>query len=159
MKMIVCLLSLTFFSFAALAQDLPASTRHSESSPSNPDSATMVTRYFNALAQVWMRAYNANDSTTLAALYTQDAEYISSHVQGLVAAGNDRVVANFQRGVKSGGHIDSVTVLSVQLSCDLATLFCKYEATNSGQKAIGRTLLVLKKVNDRWLIRLHITVV
>ena len=106
-----------------------------------------------------MRAYNSNDSTTLAALCNPDAEYISSHVQGLVASARDRVIANFQMGIKSGGHIDSVSVLSIQSSCGRATLLCKYEATNSGQKAIGRTLLLLKKLNGRWLIRIHMTVV
>jgi hypothetical protein len=45
------------------------------------------------------------------------------------------------------------------LSCDLATLLCRYEASNSGQKAVGRTLLVVKKSNNKWLITLHMTVV
>jgi len=159
MKATVCLLTLTLLSSAALSQDLPAYNIPSGSFISTLDSTNKVTEYFNALAQIWMRAYNDNDSTTFAALYTPDAEYISSHVQGLVAHERDRVIANFQRGIKSGGHIDSISVLSVQLSCDLATLLCRYEATNSGQKAIGRTLLLLKKLNGRWLIRIHMTVV
>lgn len=114
---------------------------------------------FSALAQTWLRAYNSNDTIALAGMYTADAQYISSHVRGLVAQGRDRLIANFQDGIKMGGHIDSVSVLSVQASCDLVTLLCKYEATNSGQKAVGRNLLVLKKVGSRWLIVLHMTVV
>jgi hypothetical protein len=58
-----------------------------------------------------------------------------------------------------GGHIDSVSILSIQLSCDLATLLCEYEASSSGRKAVGRNLLVAKKVGSGWLIVLHITVV
>lgn len=80
------------------------------------DSTNTVAEHFNKLAQIWMHVYNNNDSTTLAALYTPDAEYISSHVQGLVAHGRDRVIANFQRGIERGGHIDFISVLSVQLS-------------------------------------------
>lgn len=159
MKAMVCFLTLTLFSSAAQSQGILTSNILLESSISKPDSTNKVTEYFNNLAQIWMRAYNNNDSTTLAALYTPDADYISSHVQGLVAHGRDHVIANFQRGIESGGYIDSISVLSVQLSCDLATLLCRYEATNSGQKAVGRNLLVVRKVNGRWLIRLHITVV
>jgi uncharacterized protein (TIGR02246 family) len=159
MKANILLLTLAFFSSAALSQNLVASNALVGRSTSISDSTDRVAEHFNELAQIWMRAYNNDDSTTLAALYTPDADYISSHVQGLVAQGRDRVIANFQRGIKSGGHIDSVSILSIQLSCDLATLLCQYEATNSGQKAIGRNLLVVKKVSGKWLITLHMTVV
>lgn len=159
MKAIISLLTIAFFSSAALSQNLLASNTLIGRSTLISDSTDRVAEHFNELAQIWMRAYNNNDSTTLAGMYTPDADYISSHVQGLVAHGRDRVIANFQRGIKSGGHIDSVSVLSIQLSCDLATLLCKYEATNSGQKAIGRNLLVVKKVSGKWLIALHMTVV
>lgn len=159
MKAIIFLLSVVFSSSAALSQNLVASNALVGRSTSRSDSTDRVAEHFNELAQIWMRAYNNDDSTTLAALYTPDADYISSHVQGLVAHGRDRVIANFQGGIKSGGHIDSVSILSIQLSCDLATLLCQYEATNSGQKAIGRNLLVVKKVSGKWLITLHMTVV
>jgi ketosteroid isomerase-like protein len=149
MKVIVFLLTIALFSSAAFSQSLLASKTLVGRSTSISDSTDRVTEHFNELAQMWMRAYNDNDSTTLAALYIPDADYISSHVQGLVAHGRDRVIANFQRGIKSGGHIDSVSILSIQLSCDPATLLCKYEATNSGQKAIGRNLLVVKKINGK----------
>jgi len=123
------------------------------------DTTDLFARDFNSLAQEWMHAYNRGDSSALTAMYTEDAEYISGHVKGLEARGRDRVIANFQNGVRSGGHVDSVTILSIQQSCDLATLLCRYEATNSGQKAIGRNLLVVKRVNNRWLIVMHMTVV
>ena len=42
---------------------------------------------------------------------------------------------------------------------DLAALLCTYEATNNGQKAVGRNLLVCRKLNDEWLIIIHMTVV
>lgn len=114
---------------------------------------------FNILAQRWMHAYNSNDSTQLASLYTNEAQYISSHVPGLVAQGRDRLMRNFQNGIRFGGHVDSISILSVELSCNLATVLCKYEATNSGQKAMGRNLLVLKRIGSQWRIVLHMTVV
>lgn len=114
---------------------------------------------FHNHMQKWMDAYNGRDAKNLIPLYDEDAEYISSHVKGLVAKGRDRLIENFQNGINMGGHIDKVEILSINYSCDLATLVCKYEATNNGQKAIGRNLLVLKKVNNSWLIITHITVV
>jgi ketosteroid isomerase-like protein len=114
---------------------------------------------FKVLAQRWLQAYNSNDSTTLASLYTTDAQYISPHVNGLVAQGRDRLIANFRNGIRMGGHIDSLSILEIQTSCDLATLLCKYEATNSGQKAVGRNMLVLKRIGSQWVIVLHMTVV
>lgn len=106
-----------------------------------------------------MNLYNGPDATKLVPMYSEDAEYISSHVPGLVAHGRDRVIANFQKGMSQGWHIDAVQILLVNISCDIATLVCKYDANNSGQKVSGRNLLVLKKVNGKWLISTHMTVV
>ncbi|HSF45453.1 MAG TPA: DUF4440 domain-containing protein [Chitinophagaceae bacterium] len=114
---------------------------------------------FNKQTGKWKDAYNSKNGQNLAPLYAIDAEYISSHVPGLVAKGRTQLIENFQKGMSGGGHIDNIEILSMNVSCDLATLFCKYQATNSGQTVVGRNLLVLKKVNDVWLIVLHMTVV
>lgn len=92
-------------------------------------------------------------------MYAEDAEYLSGHLDRLVARGRDRVIANFQKGMDMGGHLDAVEVFSVNLPCELATLMCRYQATNSGQKVTGRTLLVAKKVKGTWLIVTRGTVV
>jgi ketosteroid isomerase-like protein len=107
----------------------------------------------------WKDAYNSGNAQNLLPLYTTDARYISSHVSGLELIGRDKVIANFQNGMKMGGHIDTVEVLSMNSSADLVTLLCKYQATNSGQTVTGRNLTVLKKVNGAWLISIHMTVV
>lgn len=114
---------------------------------------------FRIRAEEWRTAYNAADSAALAHMYTPDARYISGHVRGLVLEGRTQLIANFLNGVRLGGHVDSVVVLSVETSCDLTTLLCSYEATNAGVEASGRNLLVLKKTGGRWLIHLHMTVV
>lgn len=114
---------------------------------------------FKKHTEKWKDAYNSQNAQNLVPLYSNDAEYISSHVSGLVAKGRDQLIANFQNGMSSGGHIDSIEILSMNISCDLATLFCKYQATNSGQTVIGRNLLVLRKRNNQWVIVLHMTVV
>ena len=108
---------------------------------------------------LWKEAYNSKDAKNMVAFYSEDASYISSHVEGLEANGRERLIANFQRGMSMGGHIDTIELLSMNVSCDQASLLCKYHATNSGVVAVGRNLLVLRKVDGKWLIVLHMTVV
>ena len=114
---------------------------------------------YGQVAERWLAAYNGTDANELTPLYTEDAQYISGHVSGLVADGRDRLVANFRKGMSMGGHLDGLEILSITHSCDLATVLCKYNANNSGQKVSGRTLLILKKIEDKWLIALHMTVI
>jgi ketosteroid isomerase-like protein len=114
---------------------------------------------FQAETEKWKVAYNSKDARNLEPLYTENADYVSSHVNGLEANGRDKIIAYFQAGINFGGHIDSIEILKINVSCDIATLLCKYQATNSGITVVGRNVLVMKKVGDKWLIALHITVV
>lgn len=125
----------------------------------NAQTDEQLLQVFQQHTQLWKEAYNSGDAKNLIPLYTEEASYISSHVEGLEANGRDRLIANFQQGINMGGHIDSVEILSMNVSCDMATLFCKYKANNNGSIAIGRNLLVLKKMDGKWLIVLHMTVV
>jgi ketosteroid isomerase-like protein len=113
---------------------------------------------FQRIANAWADAYNKNDSARLGALYTPDADYISSHVPSLVSHGRDNIRINFQKGMSMGGHVDTVEVLSSMVECGMASVVCRYQATNNGQTVHGRNLIVLKKINDRWLFQEHITV-
>jgi ketosteroid isomerase-like protein len=114
---------------------------------------------FQQQVEVWKEAYNSKNAQNLAPLYTSDARYISSHVAGLVADGRDKLIANFQNGMNMGGYIDSIEIITMTVSCDIASLLCKYQATNNGVTAIGRNVLIMKKTNNEWLIMLHMTVV
>jgi hypothetical protein len=64
----------------------------------------------------WREAYNSKDAQNLVPLYTEDAQYISSHVAGLVAAGRDKLIANFQNGMNMAGHIDSLEILRMDVA-------------------------------------------
>jgi ketosteroid isomerase-like protein len=107
----------------------------------------------------WQDAYNGGDAQNLIPLYAEDAVYSSSHVFGLEAIGRDKLIANFQNGMRMGGHIDEIEILSANSSGDMASLFCRYKATNSGNTVSGRNFIVLRKVNRQWLIVNHMTVV
>lgn len=119
----------------------------------------MLFHDFQLSTEKWRLAYNSKDAQNLVPLYTDNADYISSHVEGLEANGRDKLIANFQNGMNMGGYIDSIEILKMNVSCDMATLLCKYQATNNGVTVIGRNLLVMKKIDGIWLIALHITVV
>lgn len=144
-KRLLCLLSLLLVTAAAWSQ--PAAGQDS------------LTKTFGQATEKWRQAYNRGDAQGLARLYTKDGVYLSSHVEGLVADGRDKVVANFLRGAQGGGHIDAIEIVSLSVSCDLAALHCRYQATNSGVTVQGRNLLVLRRVGDQWLIATHMTVV
>jgi ketosteroid isomerase-like protein len=114
---------------------------------------------FQLQTEKWKQAYNSLNAQNLIALYSEDAQYISSHVAGLVENGRNDLITNFQNGMNMGGKIDSVEILRMDVSGNLATLLCKYQATNAGVTVIGRNLLVLKKIKGKWLITIHMTVV
>jgi ketosteroid isomerase-like protein len=123
------------------------------------DTNRKLMKLFEANTQKWKDAYNSGDAKNLETLYSSDAIYCSSHVAGLEAIGRDKVVANFRNGMNGGGHIDAIEILSVTISNNVAALYCRYHATNSGAAVTGRNLLVLQKVNGHWLIVKHMTVV
>jgi ketosteroid isomerase-like protein len=140
-------LFLSFFSISLSAQTTETSDKK------------QLIREFQSETEKWKDAYNSKDAQNLVPLYTEDAQYISSHVAGLVASDREKLITNFQNGMNMGGHIDSVEILTMNVSCDLATLLCKYQATNNGVTVVGRNILVMKKINGKWLINLHMTVV
>ena len=150
---VLCLAPIVFAGPANYGRN-DANMRGNQRNPERTDASL-----FLRLANEWKDAYNSKDPDRLAALYTEDADYISSHVPGLIAHGRTRIRANFEAGIASGGHIEAVRILTSRLSCDLAYLVCEYEATNSGQKVSGRNLIVSKKVSGKWLIASHMTVV
>jgi ketosteroid isomerase-like protein len=114
---------------------------------------------FQLQTEKWKQAYNSLNSQNLIPLYSEDAQYISSHVEGLVENGRNDLITNFQNGMNMGGKIDSVEILRMEVSGNLATLLCKYQATNAGVTVIGRNLLVMKKIKGKWFITIHMTVV
>jgi ketosteroid isomerase-like protein len=146
-KILILFIALSFYGIQVQAQ-----TAH-ESIPDN------LLSEFQKKTLLWQQAYNSGDAQNLAPLYAEDARYISAHVPGLEANGRDKLIANFQNGITGGGHIDSLEILEADTSGHMATLLCKYVATNSGETVSGRNLLVLKNVNGKWLILLHMTVV
>ena len=114
---------------------------------------------FQQNVEKWIDAYNSGDAQNLVSLYSEDATYSSSHVPGLEAIGRDALISNFQKGISGGGHLDKIEIFTANISKDMASLYCFYQATNNGVTVSGRNLLVLRKVKGEWLIFSHMTVV
>ncbi len=143
MKLFFNLIAIACFAFTATAQE----------------GAVRDINQFPRLAEKWRLAYNSMDTAMLATMYSNDAEYISAHVNGYILHGRDQVIANFKKGAESGGRLDTVQVLSVNSSGDMATVVTKYVGIAEGKKVNGRNLLFCKHVNSRWMIVTHMTVV
>ena len=113
-KILSVLFIVVFFTRPAAGQNL-----------NHADSLNLMS-IFKAKALQWKDAYNSKDADNLVPLYTQDAQYISSHVAGLVADGRTKLIENFQNGMNLGGHIDSLEIIKMEFSSNLASLVCKY---------------------------------
>jgi ketosteroid isomerase-like protein len=108
------------------------------------------------ISEDWIRFYNAGDAAKVAALYTGDGYYLSAHI---LAYGTQAIRAYWERGIKAGGHIDFVKLLTLYYTGDLGYYAGTYQATNAGVTVDGRVLIVLKKVNGKWRMAAHETVV
>jgi uncharacterized protein (TIGR02246 family) len=108
------------------------------------------------VSENWIKFYNAGDAAMVAALYTEDGYYLSAHI---LAHGRKEIQAYWERGIKAGGHIDFIKPLTLYYTGDLAYCAGTYQATNAGVEVDGRILIVLRKVNGKWLMAAHETVV
>lgn len=103
-----------------------------------------------------MKVYNAGDAPKVAALYTPDTFYLSAHA---LAHGREAIRAYFDRGIRAGGHIDFIKPVAVFIAGDFVYCPGTYQATNAGITMDGRILIVLRKLDGRWLFAAHETVV
>ena len=123
------------------------------------DSSKKYLIEFQSLAEQWKNAYNSKDAKNLIPLYAEHSQYISAHVEGYIADGRDRVIANFYKGIIGGGYIDSLEILSIESSCDIIAMVTRYRGIAGGQKVDGRNLLVWERIDGRWQIIRHMTAV
>jgi uncharacterized protein (TIGR02246 family) len=147
-----------FVLFAALCMASPVAgpqtTAPKLEVPERPMSADEAD--IRQISKDWIRFYNAGDAAKVAALYTEDGYYLSAHI---LAHGRQAIQAYWERGIKAGGHIDFIKPLTLYYTGDLAYCAGTYQATNAGVTVDGRILIVLRKVNGKWLMAAQETVV
>ena len=147
-----------FVLFAALCIALPLAATQTEAPTPEVRERPMSTdeAAIRRVSEDWIRFYNAGDGVKVAALYTDDGYYLSAHI---LAHGSQAIEAYWERGIKAGGHIDFIKPLTLYYTGDLAYCAGTYQATNAGVTVDGRILIVLRKVNGKWLMAAHETVV
>jgi uncharacterized protein (TIGR02246 family) len=107
------------------------------------------------IAEQWKDSYNRGDAATIAALYTEDADYLTQHFATGIVHGRSAIRAYVQLGVDAKYHIDSIEILSTGCAGDLAYTVGQYESNNGGQKALGVNIVVLRRTGGKWLIVAH----
>jgi len=111
-----------------------------------------------ALRQIpehWKNAYNGKDAAAVVALYSADAYYLTQHFAPGIVHPRTEIQAYVQLGVDAGYRIDSIHMLALDCSSDLAYAITQYHATNGAEKVMGINLVVLRKVGDKWVIVAH----
>lgn len=112
-------------------------------------------RALRKIIEQWKDGYNSGRTDAVAALYSEDAYYLTQHFTTGIVHGRPAIQAYFQRGVDARYQVDSITIVSMDCSGDVAYVITRYESTNGGQKAFGVNLVVLRNIDDRWLIVAH----
>lgn len=107
------------------------------------------------MVDTWQAAYNSGNAAGVAALYTEDADYLTQHFVTGVVHGRAQIQAYVQRGVDARFHIDSIQILSIGCVPDLIYVVDRYESTNAGQKAMGVNLVVARRTPAGWRIVAH----
>lgn len=107
------------------------------------------------ISEQWKDGYNHGNAAKVAALYTEDAYYLTQHFVAGFVHPRSQIQAYVQRGADARYHIDTIEIVRLECSGDFAYTVTRYESTNAGQKVFGVNLVVLKKVQEKWLIVAH----
>jgi uncharacterized protein (TIGR02246 family) len=109
----------------------------------------------NTIAEQWKAAYNDGNAAKVAALYAEDAYYLTQHYVTGIVHGRAAIQAYVHNGVDAHYQVDRIEVLKQECVGDFAYTVTRYESTNAGQKAFGLNIVVLKKIGGRWMIVAH----
>ena len=154
MRKILLLLTILICSAVARSQERPVNARPAPVVQNGCTNGADV----NAIRRIpvlWKNNYNSGNSAGVASLYTENADYLTQHFISGIIHGRAAIQAYVQLGVDARYHIDSIQILSMGCSGNIAYTVGRYEATNGRQKAMGVNLVVLRKINGRWLIVAH----
>ncbi len=113
------------------------------------------TRAAQQIVDSWIAGYNGGDAAKVAALYTEDAYYLTQHFATGIVHGRAGIQAYVQRGVDAHYHIDSIKIVHVGCAGEFMYVITRYESTNAGQKAFGVNLVVAGKTGNGWRIVAH----
>ena len=107
------------------------------------------------ISEQWKEGYNHGNAAQVAALYTEDAYYLTQHFVAGFVHPRSQIQAYVERGVDARYHIYTIDIVRLECAGDFAYTVTRYESTNAAQKAFGVNLVVLKRIQGKWLIVAH----
>ena len=114
-----------------------------------------INRAIGDIIESWKNGYNAGNPEKVAALYAPNATYLTQHFVTGVVYGRAAIKAYVKKGTDARYRIDTIKLLASDCSAEFAYAVTRYESTNADQKAFGLNLVVLQKINGKWLIVAH----
>jgi ketosteroid isomerase-like protein len=72
------------------------------------------------IAGQWKNGYNNGDAASVESLYADDADYLTQHFITGIIHGRAAIQAYVQRGIDAHYHIDSIQIISMGCSGDIA---------------------------------------
>ncbi len=143
--------------FLAAITVLAAMVSVAQEMPANPKQCGVpaTKAAIDRVMQEWKDGYNAEDAAKVAALYAQDATYMTQHYITGIVHGRAAIKAYVKKGTDAKYKLDSLELLSSDCSGDFAYGLTRYRSTNGEQKAMGVNVVVLKKMGGKWMIVAH----
>lgn len=121
----------------------------------HPCAIATVNQAIHDIVENWKNGYNSGDPEKVASLYGPDATYLTQHFVTGVVHGRPAIKSYVKKGTDAHYRIESLRLLTSGCSGDFAYAITRYESTNADQKAFGVNLVVLQKMDGRWLIVAH----
>lgn len=125
--------------------------------PEHPQQCSIpsVKSAIEKVAQDWKEGYNSENPAAVAALYGEDATYLTQHFATGIVHGRRAIQAYVKAGTDAKYKIESLQVLASGCSRDFAYAITRYESNNAGQRVFGVNLVLLRKIKGKWLIVAH----
>ena len=139
----------TFLIFAILAASQSSAAQEQRCA------IAAVNQAISGILQSWKDGYNSGDPERVAGLYAPDATYLTQHFVTGVVHGRSAIKAYVKKGTDAHYRIDSIQLLASDCSGEFAYGITRYESTNGDQRAFGVNLVVLQKIDGKWLIAAH----
>jgi uncharacterized protein (TIGR02246 family) len=133
--------------YAAAAQALPDKPKQCDSPEIRKAMLQVIDDFKNG--------YNNGDPDKVAALYAEDATYLTQHFVSGIVHGRPAIRAYVKNGTDAKYKIDSIDLLTSGCTEDFAYGITRYASTNGTQKAVGVNLVLLRKTDGKWRIVAH----
>jgi len=112
---------------------------------------------FRPVAEKWRLAYNNQKINQLSEFYSNSSKNRPLNLIGYFEDVPADFIAVFQNKNEKAGSIDSLLILSINPSCDLASLFVMNIGLAESQNLGIQNIYVWEKNNKTWSIKSHIS--